>query len=341
MKSRFSNLLQEAATGKPCSRPGNLLLIAGLLFGVSAMSSAQKQKKAKDKDSKKIEYSTDAATGVKYHFYKHSKSGAKAGMDDVATLVIQWKNNKDSIIFNSIANKHRRPGDSIGTIMIMLKKSFKGCLEQGITLMADGDSASFLVSADSLYLKTFHMQSLPPFIQAGTNLTFEVKLVKFQTHDEIMKMQEDEKKLKDEQAEKQKRQEPVLISKYLADSNYSAVKPTADSLYILKRTAGHGKGVAIGDSVYCRYVGKFLDGRIFDQSSIHGNGLFPFVFNGMASPVIKGWSIIIGGMTEGEKVTVLIPSKLAYGAYGAGKLIPPYTPLLFDIELVKVAKNAK
>lgn len=304
--------------------------------------SAQK-KKAKEKSvaPKKVAYTVDAATGVKYHFYRHNTKGQKAAMDDIATLIIQWKNDKDSILFNSIANKRRRPGDSIGTIMIMLKKSFNGCLEQGITLMADGDSASFLISADSLYLKTFHMKALPPFLHAGTELTFDVRLLKYQTHDEIMKIQEDEKKLRDAQSDKLKQAEPQLISKYLADSNYGKIKPTADSIYFLKNTPGNGKGVAIGDSVYCRYVGKFLDGKIFDQSSIHGDGLFPFVYNGAASPVIKGWSITIGGMTEGGKVTVLIPSKLAYGANGAGRMISPYTPLIFDIELVKVKQNGK
>lgn len=307
---------------------------------VPATLYAQKNK-TKGKASKEIKYSVDKATGVKYYLYKHNKTGQKAVMDDVVTLVIQWKDNKDSVIFNSIANKRRRPGDSIGTIMIMLKKSFNGCLEQGITLMAVGDSASFLISADSLYMKTFHMQKPPPFIHAGTNLTFDVKLIKFQTHDEIMKMQEDEKKLQEEQRNKLKQEEPVLISKFLSDSNYTSIKPTADSLFVLKSKPGSGKGVAVGDSVYCRYVGKFLNGSIFDQSSIHGNGLFSFVYNGTSSPVIKGWSIIIGGLTEGGKVTVLIPSKLAYGAYGAGRLIGPYTPLLFDIELVKVVKNSK
>jgi peptidyl-prolyl cis-trans isomerase A (cyclophilin A) len=48
---------------------------------------------------------------------------------------------------------------------------------------------------------------------------------------------------------------------------------------------------------------------------------------------------MLGSMTEGEKVTVLIPSKLAYGAMGAGSLIPPFTPLIFDMELVRVVKN--
>ncbi len=316
----------------------NALMLAACYYCLPNASFAQKEK-TKSKSTKGIDYSVDAATGVKYHFYKHDKTAPNPKMDDVVTLIIQWKDNKDSVIFNSIANKRRRPGDTIGTIMIMLKKSFNGCLEQGITLMADGDSASFLISADSLYTKTFHAQAVPPFIHSGTNLTFDVKLLKFQTQDEIMKMQQDEEKLKGEQRDKARQAEPVLVSKYLSDSNYKAIKPTADSIYILKNTPGKGKPVAIGDSVYCKYVGKFLNGSIFDQSSIHGNGLFSFVYNGSSSPVIKGWSIIIGGMSEGGKITVLIPSKLAYGAYGAGNMIGPYTPLIFDIELVKVVKK--
>ena len=70
----------------------------------------------------------------------------------------------------------------------------------------------------------------------------------------------------------------------------------------------------------------FLDGRKFDASADHGGkGTFSFQYSQHVA-LIKGWIIIIGGMHEGGKVTVLIPSKLGYGDRGAGGLIPPFTP---------------
>src|SRR5579872_7361699 len=133
--------------------------------------------------TKEVKYTVDPATGVKYHFFKHNKSGEKPVLGDFATLILLYRNDKDSIVFNSRTGPTRRKDDSIGIVNIPLKKTFNGCLEQGITLMAVGDSAEFQFVTDSLFLKTFRAKSIPPFVHAGTMLTFEVKLVKFQTED--------------------------------------------------------------------------------------------------------------------------------------------------------------
>jgi FKBP-type peptidyl-prolyl cis-trans isomerase len=130
--------------------------------------------------------------------------------------------------------------------------------------------------------------------------------------------------------------ELAVIAKYVADNKVTA-KPNADSLYILSGTAGNGKAIANGNDVEVKYKGMFLDGKVFDASANHGGkGTFSFVYSPDV-PLIQGWIDVIGKMQEGEKVSVLIPSWLAYGSHGAGGLIPPHTPLLFDIEVVKVS----
>ncbi|MGP8215018.1 MAG: FKBP-type peptidyl-prolyl cis-trans isomerase [Bacteroidia bacterium] len=129
--------------------------------------------------------------------------------------------------------------------------------------------------------------------------------------------------------------EQAAISKYIAEKGTGA-KHIENSLYMLSNTPGKGKAVASGDNVEVKYKGMFLDGRVFDQSANHGGkGTFSFVYSADV-PLIQGWIKVIGNMCEGEKLTVLIPSWLAYGQRGAGGLIPGNTPLLFDIEVVKV-----
>lgn len=54
--------------------------------------------------------------------------------------------------------------------------------------------------------------------------------------------------------------------------------------------------------------------------------------------LIKGWISVLGKMRQGEEVEVLIPSAMAYGAQG-NLGIMPFTPLIFDIDLVKVKSN--
>ena len=80
------------------------------------------------------------------------------------------------------------------------------------------------------------------------------------------------------------------------------------------------------------YTGKFLDGTIFDSSA--GSEPIDFVIGN--NEVIPGWEEGILLMRAGGKAKFVIPSDLAYGSSGAGTLILPYTPLAFEVELVKI-----
>ena len=161
-------------------------------------------------------------------------------------------------------------------------------------------------------------------------------MVSFKTQEQIK--EEQQKQLEKQQMDLKKRnaEEPQLIAKYLSD-NHLQVKPTADSLYYLSRQDGTGKKIESGDSVAVKYTGMLLDGKIFDATDRHGKGneLFKFQYSNNM-PLIKGWIIAFGSMREGDKVRILLPSFLAYGARQASADILPYSPLIFDIEVVKV-----
>ena len=49
-----------------------------------------------------------------------------------------------------------------------------------------------------------------------------------------------------------------------------------------------------------------------------------------------GWVEALQLMPEGAKWKLYIPSELAYGAQGAGEMIPPHSTLIFEVELLKV-----
>ena len=67
----------------------------------------------------------------------------------------------------------------------------------------------------------------------------------------------------------------------------------------------------------------------------------PFEFQLGTHQVIAGWDEIFALLHEGEKASVVIPSALGYGAQGAGEDIGPFTPLTFDVELLKIIKAKK
>lgn len=94
---------------------------------------------------------------------------------------------------------------------------------------------------------------------------------------------------------------------------------------------GTGKRPNANDKVLCHYEGSFIDGTIFDSSYKRG------VSSGFQIPqVITGLAEGIQLMKEGARYKFLIPSSLAYGSKGVGKIIPHNIELTFDIKLMFV-----
>ncbi|KAK9462279.1 uncharacterized protein V1516DRAFT_674202 [Lipomyces oligophaga] len=88
-----------------------------------------------------------------------------------------------------------------------------------------------------------------------------------------------------------------------------------------------------GDQVSVEYVGKLLDGTVFDSSV---DNVIPFRFVLGAGRVIKGWDLGILGMCIGEERTLTISPEYAYGKRGAGP-IPSEATLIFDVKLLSIA----
>ena len=109
----------------------------------------------------------------------------------------------------------------------------------------------------------------------------------------------------------------------------AGVQTTASGLAYKVLKEGNGNAPAATDMVQVNYVGKLIDGTVFDESK--GK---PAEFR--VDGVIKGWTEILQLMKPGGKVKVVIPSDLAYGARYAGEKIPPFSTLVFEIELVKI-----
>lgn len=87
-------------------------------------------------------------------------------------------------------------------------------------------------------------------------------------------------------------------------------------------------------NVQVRYKGTLLDGNIFDQSPTTGE---PVSFS--LSETILAWQLAIPKIGEGGRIKVLAHSDLAYGSSQIGNVIQPYSPLIFDVELISVKKE--
>ena len=96
---------------------------------------------------------------------------------------------------------------------------------------------------------------------------------------------------------------------------------------------GEGEVPQSTDKVKVNYEGRLIDGTVFDASSKHGNA--PATFT--PTQVIKGWTEALTMMPVGSKWQLYIPQELGYGERPAGN-IPPYSTLIFDVELVGIDK---
>ena len=96
---------------------------------------------------------------------------------------------------------------------------------------------------------------------------------------------------------------------------------------------GSGPKAEAGKTVSVHYTGKLTDGTKFDSSYDRNQ---PIDFPLGEGRVIKGWDEGIALLNVGSKATFIIPPDLAYGARGAGGVIPPNATLIFEVELVSI-----
>ena len=140
-----------------------------------------------------------------------------------------------------------------------------------------------------------------------------------------------------EEENKKKREEigamlRVAGEQFLTDNaKKEGVTVLASGLQYKILTQGNGRKPKATDSVKCHYEGRLIDGTVFDSSYRRGT---PAVFG--LNQVIAGWTEGVQLMAEGSKYRFFIPYNLAYGANGAGDSIPPYSALIFDVELISI-----
>ncbi|MDR1635838.1 MAG: FKBP-type peptidyl-prolyl cis-trans isomerase [Treponema sp.] len=121
---------------------------------------------------------------------------------------------------------------------------------------------------------------------------------------------------------------------FLAEnSRKEGIISTASGLQYEVIVEGTGTRPQAADTVRVNYEGTLIDGQMFDSSYQRGEPT-EFPLNG----VIPGWSEGLQLMREGSNYRFYIPSDLAYGPEGASGVIPPYSALIFTVELISVIK---
>lgn len=270
---------------------------------------------------------TRSETGLHYKFFKQNEADtnkAKLGDGVVFGYIIKTEKG-DSLIVDS---KTQSQDGSGYTRFLLQKISFKGSLEDGMKLMAKGDSASFIIPADSFFLKTMGMAELPKSIVKGSFLKATIVMKDILSAKQIEENEKKQMAERELQMKEAEAKEKTTFDTYIADNKITS-KPTESGLIFIETKKGNGKHPKATDEVKVHYTGTLMDGTKFDSSLDRGEpAKFPL------NQVIPGWTEGIQLMSLGSKAKLIIPSKLGYGAQGAGGKIPPFSPLVFEVELL-------
>ncbi len=258
--------------------------------------------------------------GIYYQLHKIGEHDQKAGPSDFVTADITYQTMNDSVFF---AGRRK---------LQITKPHFKGGIDECFMMLADKESATFIISASDFFHLTLQ-SDLPSFLNEGDMMKVTLDIIEIQTEEEFLK----EKEAFMHWIEDFGDYERIILKQFL-DQEKLPVEPESNGMYRIVIQEGTGTPIEPGDTITINYEGKFLNGKFFD-STIKRNQPFQFVF-GTEWQVIKGLEDALAMMTEGEKSLFIIPSELAFGKEGSSTgIIPPYTSLIFEVEVLQVTKG--
>ena len=182
-------------------------------------------------------------------------------------------------------------------------------LSAGVLLMGEGGKSTFLVPSHLAFgSATGTLGGV--FIPENSIVILEVELKDVRSLTE------------------QEQVEDEIIKSYITNNDLTT---TSDSLGVYRIILEDGDTTRFTDleNITVSYSGSVLNGEVFDSSEN-----FSFILNG--TNLISGWNIGVGMMHKKEKALIIIPSHRAYGASGSGSTgsIPPFTPIIFTIEIL-------
>lgn len=170
----------------------------------------------------------------------------------------------------------------------------------------------------------------------STDLKIEQDKVQTVLSNYFRKKQEDQMKKQQEEAEKKALEEYGALKaegeKFLKENMLkSGIETTESGLQYEVVTQGTGEKPTANSRVKVHYHGTLIDGTVFDSSVERGQ---PSEFG--VGQVIKGWTEGLQLMPVGSKYKFYIPQELAYGATPRGGKIKPFSPLIFEVELLEI-----
>lgn len=270
---------------------------------------------------------SQTSSGLYYKLQAIGDGKLKPRLGDFLQLIITYKTENDSVFYDTYSS------NETGKVMLPFNhSSFKGSFEEGLISMNAGDSVSFFVNDDSLFQK-FFKTPLPIFLKPGGLVKMDVKLYGILNKEEYETELERFKEIYDDRDIEEQRKLQLFL-----DTSKTSFYPIENGMFYLPIRQGTGNLAESGDRIRMHYKGYFLNGKQFESTYERGQ---PMEFTlGEQDQVIKGVATAISLMNEGAKTKFIIPSHLAFGETGSStNIVPPYSTVIYEIELVNLTKQ--
>jgi len=260
-------------------------------------------------------------TETKLHYRIHSLGDGekRAEEGDVVLANIAIKDMHDSLLYSNAFGAYQSA--------YRLTPIKNGGLNEALSLLYEGDSASFIVEGKRLDLDGITGEK-----------KYNGKYAKYKMDIRLNRLfdpeQQEEERDKSDWIQDMEMNEQILLNNFLKEKQISQ-EQLLDGIYYLQHQEGEGHQIEGWETVLVHYQASFVNGVMFDDTYIFKD---PLEFElGKPDQVIEGFMIGLKQMKVGGQASFVIPSQKAFGEEGSSTgIVPPYTTVVYDVELVGI-----
>ena len=262
----------------------------------------------------KMDGYSKSESGLYYKIHSLGDGEVKAQNGDLVFADIKAFNESGDLLFrNNLFTGN--------TFQFKLGSAKDGGLNEGLSLLYEGDSASFIMNAENVDLKAITRGNMGGF---SGKIKMSVKL---------NRLDSDSPKSEYVNRKDGELEEWLLLTNYMKsikDEFYEV-----DGIYFKPIKEGKGDYIQSGQDIWINYKGYFINGEEFDNTYKYNQAL-DFQL-GKPDQVIRGFEIALHKMKQGGKARLVIPSALAFGDMGSSTgIVPPNTSVIYDLEVMLV-----
>jgi len=250
--------------------------------------------------------------GFYYQLISYTSDLKKDNTRFVALLDINYLNQGDSVFWNSKTDYDDK------YFMYVNPEVTDNFIETYLQFANEGDSVNLLMPKSIFFKQQFSTNKIPVFTSRDSIIKVNLKVKKLFNPSQV-----------DSLVVEWAKKENNLIVSYLQKNNISGYFKDSLNVYWLAGKPDFSRAKLLKDrTVSLSYKGYLLSGKQFDESPENWA-----VNTATPDQMLKGLNYVIKFLNSGENTKIILPSYLAFGELGTGNIIPPYTPLLYEISI--------